>query len=100
MFSRWNSWLYNWCYVGFFLAKIDGRIPVTNPRLIYGAMLFRMFFWRLLLALYGMLFWMLIQTLIGMPIGMIIVMLIGMLIGSLIGMLIIVQNSAIFKKGR
>ena len=75
-----------------FLAKIHGAIPIANPRLIYGAMLFRMFFWRLFLALYGMIFWTLIGMLTWMLIGMIIVM----LIGTLIGMLTIVQNSANF----
>ena len=73
-----------------FLVEIHGAIHVTNRGFIYGAILFRTFFWRLLLALYGMLLWMLM----GMLIGMLIVMLIGKLIGTLIGMLIIVQNSA------
>ena len=77
-----------------FLVKIHGAIHVTNPGFIYGAMLFRTFFWRLLLALYGMLLWTLIGTLIGMLIGKIIVMLIVMLVGMLIGMVIIIQNSA------
>ena len=76
----------------FFLAKIHGAIPVANPRSIYGAMLLRIFFWRLFWVLYGMIFWMLI----GMLIGMIIVMLIGMLVGTLIGTLISLQNSANF----
>ena len=35
-------------------AKIHGAIPVAKPGLIYGAMLFRTFLWRLLWALYGM----------------------------------------------
>ena len=56
------------------LAEIHGAIHVANPGLIYGAMLFRTFFWRLLLALYRMLLWTLIGILIGMLIGMIIVM--------------------------
>ena len=56
-----------------FPVEIHGAIPVAKPRLIYGALLFTRFFWRLLWALYGMLFWMIIETLI----GMIIVMLIG-----------------------
>ena len=74
--------------LNFFPAEIHCAIPVTNPRLIYGDVIFRTFFWRLFLALYGMFLWTIIGTLIGMIIGMIIVMLIGMLIG----MLIIVQN--------
>ena len=60
-----------------FLVEIHGTIHVANPGLIYDAMLFRTFFWRLFLALYGMLLWTLIGALIGMLIGMIIVMLIG-----------------------
>ena len=75
-----------------FPTEIHGAIPITNLELIYGAMLFRTFFWRLFLALYGMPLWTLIGTLIGILIGMIIVMLIGMLIG----MLIKVQNIANF----
>ena len=81
-------------------AEIHGAIPVTNHGLIYGAMLFRTFFWRLLLALYGMLLWTLIGTLIGMLIWMTIVMLVGILNGTLIGMLIIIQIAQTFKKGR
>ena len=75
-----------------FPTEIHGAIPIAKPGLIYGAMLFKTFFWRLSLALYGMLLWMLIGTLIGILIGMIIVM----SIGTLIGMLISVQNSANF----
>ena len=71
-----------------FPVKILATILVPNPGLIYGAMLFRMFFGRLFLVLYGMLFWMLIGTLIRM--------IIVMLIGVLIGMLTIVQNSTNF----
>ena len=71
-----------------FPAEIHGTIHVANPGLIYGAMLFKMFFWRLFLALYGILLWALIGALIGI--------LIVMLIGTLIGMLITVQNSAKF----
>ena len=67
-----------------FLVEIHDTIPVANPGLIYGAMLFKTFFWRLFLELYGMLLW----TLIGMLIEMIIVMLIGMLIS--------IQSSANF----
>ena len=67
-----------------FTAEIHGAIPIANLGLIYGVMLFRMFFWTLI----GMLIW--------IPIGMIIVILLGMLIGTLIGMLISVQNSAKF----
>ena len=36
-----------------FPAKIHGTIPVTNPGLIYGAMLFRTFFWKLFLYYMG-----------------------------------------------
>ena len=75
-----------------FPTEIHGTTPIANPGLIYGAMLFKTFFWRLFLALYGMLLWMLIGTLI----GMIIFMLIGTLIGALIGMLTIVQNNTNF----
>ena len=71
-----------------FPVEIHGEIPVANPGLIYGSMLFRTLFFRLFLALYGMLLW----TLIGMLFGMLIVT----LNGKLIGMLIIVQNSANF----
>ena len=67
-----------------FPTEIHGAIPIANPRLIYGAMIFRMFLWRLFLALYGILLWMLIGTLI------------EMLIGMLTGMQIIVQNNANF----
>ena len=67
-----------------FPAEIHGAIPIANLGLIYGAMSFRMCFWRLFLALYGMLLW----TLIGM--------IIVMLIGTLIGMLISVQNNVKF----
>ena len=56
-----------------FPVEIHGAIPIANPKLIHGALLFRTFFWRLFLALYGMI----LHTLI----GMIIVMLIGTLIG-------------------
>ena len=31
-----------------FPTKIHGAIPVANPGLIYGVMIFRMFFWRLI----------------------------------------------------
>ena len=31
-----------------FLVKIHGAIPVANPGLIYGAMLFKTFFWAIL----------------------------------------------------
>ena len=98
------TWRYDGCFIGtihgsvlgamldVFLAEIHGTILVANPGLIYGAMLFNTFFWRLFLALYGMFFW----TLIGTLIGMIILMLIGTLIGMLIGMLISIQNSANF----
>ena len=79
-----------------FAAEIHGAISVANPRLIYGAMLFRMFFWRLFLVLYGMPLWMLIRTLIGILIGMLIGMIIVNLIGTLIGMLISIQNNANF----
>ena len=79
-----------------FLVKIHGAIHVANPGLIYGAMLFITFFWRLFWALYWMFFWMLIQTLIGMIIVMLIVTLIGTLIGMLIEMLISIQHSANF----
>ena len=79
-----------------FPIKIHGAIPIANPGLIYGAMLFKMFFWRLFLALYGMFFWTLIGMLIWILIGMIIVILIGMLIGTLIVILINVQNSTNF----
>ena len=72
-----------------FPAEIHGTIPIANPGLIYGSMLFKTFFWRLFLALYGMFFWTLIGTLTWMLIEMIIVM----LIGTLIGMLISIQNS-------
>ena len=75
-----------------FPTKIHGTIPISNLGLIYGAMLFKMFFWRLFLALYGMLFWTLIGTLIGILIGMIIMM----LTGTLIGMLISFPNNANF----
>ena len=80
-----SSALYTRHYVGFFLgailgsilhtmldvfpAKIHGAIPVANPRLIYGDMLFKTFFWRLFWVLYGMFFWMLIGTLIGILIS-------------------------------
>ena len=30
-----------------FPAEIDGTIPIANPGLIYGAMIFRTLFWRL-----------------------------------------------------
>ena len=79
-----------------FLAKIHGTISVANHELIYGVMLFRTFFWRQFLVLYGMFFWTLIGMLIWMLIGMIIVMLLGMLFGALIEMLISVQKSVIF----
>ena len=39
-----------------FPVEIHGAIPVAKHGLIYGAMLFRKFFWRLLWASYGMLF--------------------------------------------
>ena len=58
---------YTWRYVGCFLGtipnsilsamlnvfpiEIHGAILVANPGLIYGAMLFMTFFWRLFLAL-------------------------------------------------
>ena len=73
-----------------FPVEIHGTIPIANPGLIYGDMLFGTF-WRLFLVLYGMFFWTLIGTLIWMLIGMIIVMLIGTLIKALIGMLISVK---------
>ena len=57
-----------------FLVEIHGAIPIANHVLIYGAMLFMTFFWRLFLALYGMLLWTLIETLIGILIRMLIVM--------------------------
>ena len=75
-----------------FPVEIHGTIPIANRGLIYGAMLFKTFFWRLLLALYGILLWTLIGMLIGTLIGMIIVM----LIGTLIGMLISIQNRTNF----
>ena len=34
-----------------FFVEIHGTIPIANPGLIYGAMLFMTFFWRLFLAL-------------------------------------------------
>ena len=71
-----------------FPVEIHGTIPVAYPGLIYGAMLLRTLFFRLLLVLYGMILWILVGTLFGM--------LIGMLIGKLIGMLITVQNSTNF----
>ena len=73
-----------------FLAKIHGTIPVANLGLIYGAMLFKTFFWRLFLVLYGMFLWTLTGMLVGMLIGLLIGMIIGMLIGKLIRILIIV----------
>ena len=39
-----------------FPNQIHREILISNPGLIYGAMLFRTFFWRLLWASYGMLF--------------------------------------------
>ena len=75
-----------------FPVEIHGAIPVVNPGLIYGAMLFVTFFWRKILSLYRMILWTLIETLIGMLIWMIIVM----LIVTLIGILIIIQISANF----
>ena len=39
-----------------FLANIDSTILVANLGLIYGDMLFKKFFWRLFLALYGIFF--------------------------------------------
>ena len=62
------TWIYTWCYVGCFLGtipgsilgamlnvfpvKIHGAIPIANPGLIYGAMIFKIFFggysWRYL----------------------------------------------------
>ena len=62
------TWHYAGCFIGaipisiliamldVFLAKIHGAIPIANPGLIYGVMLFRTFFWRLFLALYGIFF--------------------------------------------
>ena len=82
----------------FFPAEIHGTILAANPGLIYGAMLFNTFYWRLFLELYEMFFWTLIGTLTWMLIEMIIVMLIGMLIGILIGMVISIQNSVNFYK--
>ena len=79
-----------------FPTEIHGAIPISNHVLIYGAMLFKMFFWRLFLALYGIPLWMLIRTLIGILIAMLIGMIIVMLIGTLIRMLIRVQNNANF----
>ena len=39
-----------------FSAKIHGTIPIANLGLIYCTMLFKMFFWRLFLELYGIFF--------------------------------------------
>ena len=75
-----------------FPIEIHGTIPIANRGLIYGAMLFKTFFWSLFLVLYSNPFCTIIGTLIGMLIGMII----GMLIGTLTGMLIIIQNSVNF----
>ena len=60
-----------------FPTEIHGAIPIANPGLIYGAILFKTFFWRLFLVLYGMILWIPFGSLI----GIIIVMLIEMLIG-------------------